>query len=94
VGRLIPVPAGYSSDGFHPAISDPAQHATSTRMPTEDDFRQVREAYLRLAPEPGHFEAFAELIPGAQLAVLPGATHIGGAAPGDLIVPLVSRFLS
>jgi pimeloyl-ACP methyl ester carboxylesterase len=137
VGRLIPVSAGYASDGFHQEISDPAQHATSTRMPTEEDFRQMREAYERLAPDPGHFEEFAakasqaagslkgwtaaelgsitaptllvfgdhdfirlehavqmhELIPGAQLAVLPGATHMGVLRRADLIVPLVTGFL-
>ena len=138
VGRLIAMSAGYASDGFHPEISDPAQWATSTRMPTADDFAQMREAYTRLAPDPGHFEAFAaktsqaannfkgwtaaelgrisaptllvfgdrdfirlehavqmhELIPGAQLAVLPGATHMGVLRRADLVVPLVTGFLS
>jgi pimeloyl-ACP methyl ester carboxylesterase len=138
VGRLISVSAGYASDGFHPEISDPARYATSTRMPTADDFRQMREAYDRLAPDPGHFEQFAvktsraannlkgwtaaelgrisaptllvfgdhdfirlehavrmhELIPGAQLAVLPGTTHMGVLRRADLIVPLVTGFLN
>ena len=137
VGRLILVSVSYASDGFYPEISDPAQHATSTRMPTEEDFRQMREAYARLAPDPGHFEEFAAktshaaghhkgwtaaelggitaptllvfgdhdfirlehavqmhaLIPGAQLAVLPGATHMGVLRRTDLIVPLVTGFL-
>jgi pimeloyl-ACP methyl ester carboxylesterase len=137
VGRLIPVSVSYASDGFHPEISDPAQYATSTRMPTEDDFRQMRETYARLAPDPGHFDEFAAktsqaagslkgwtaaelgsitaptllvfgdhdfvrlehavqvhgLIPGAQLAVLPGATHMGVLRRTDLIVPLVAGFL-
>lgn len=137
VGRLIAVSVSYAGDGFHPEISDPAQHATSTRMPTEEDFRQMREAYERLAPDPGHFEVFAaktsqaantlrgwtaaelgsitaptllvfgdhdfirlehavrmhELITGAQLAVLPGATHMGVLRRADLIVPLVAGFL-
>lgn len=137
VSRLIPVSVSYARDGFHQEISDPAQHATSTRMPTEEDFRQMREAYLRLAPDPGHFEQFAAktsqaannqkgwtaaelgsitaptllvlgdhdfirlehavqmhgLIPGAQLAVLPGATHMGVLRRTDLMVPLVTGFL-
>ena len=137
VGRLIPASAGYASDGFHREISDPARHATSTRMPTEEDFRQMREDYLRLAPDPGHFGEFAAkvsqaanhhkgwtpgelggitaptllvfgdhdfirlehavqmhaLIPGAQLAVLPGTTHMGVLRRADLIVPLVAGFL-
>lgn len=29
-----------------------------TQMPTEDDFREMREAYLKAAPAPGHFEEF------------------------------------
>jgi hypothetical protein len=33
------------------------------------------------------------LIPGAQLAVLPGATHVRVLRRADLIVPLVSEFL-
>jgi pimeloyl-ACP methyl ester carboxylesterase len=137
VGKLIAISVSYGADGYHQEISDPAQHATSTRMPTENDFRQMREAYERLAPDPGHFDAFAAkasqavgafpgwtpdelgsiaapallvvgdhdfvrlehavqahaLIPGAQLAVLPGATHMGVLRRADLIVPLVSGFL-
>ena len=137
VGRIILASVGYASDGFHAEISDPAQHATSTRMPTAEDFRQMREAYARLAPDPDHFEAFAAktsqaaaslkgwtaaelaglsaptllvfgdhdfirlehavemhgLIPGAQLAVLPGATHMAVMRRTDLIVPLVRDFL-
>ena len=138
VGRLILASVSYAPDGFHQEISDPARHATSTRMPTEEDFRQMREAYARLAPDPGHFDAFAAkvsqaagnlkgwtagelggigaptllvfgdhdfvrlehavemhgLIPGAQLAVLPGATHMGVLRRADLIVPLVRDFLA
>lgn len=136
IGRLIAVSVGYGPDGYHAEISDPARHATSTRMPTAGDFRQMREAYGRLAPEPGHFDAFAAktsraagsmswtaadlgrisvptllvfgdhdfirlehavemagLIPGAQLAVLPGATHMGVMRRAGLMVPLVRDFL-
>jgi len=137
VGRIILASISYGPDGFHPEISDPAQHATSTRMPTAEDFQQMREAYDRLAPDPGHFDAFAAktsqaaaslkgwsaeelgrigapallvfgdhdfirlehavemhgLIPGAQLAVLPGTTHMGVMRRADLIVPLVRDFL-
>jgi pimeloyl-ACP methyl ester carboxylesterase len=137
VGRLIPVSVSFASDGNHQEISDPARHATSTRMPTEEDFRQMREAYMRVAPDPGHFDVFWAkvgqaangfkgwtpgelgsitaptllvfgdhdfvrlehavqvhgLIPGAQLAVLPGATHVGVLRRADLVVPLVNGFL-
>jgi len=137
VGRLIPVSVSYAADGYHQEITDPARHATSTRMPTEEDFRQMREAYLRVAPDPGHFDVFwakvgqaangfkgwtpgelgsiaaptllvfgdhdfvrlehavqvHALIPGAQLAVVPGATHVGVLRRADLVVPLVNGFL-
>ena len=136
VGRLIAASAGYSSDGYHAEISDPARWATSTRMPTAEDFRQMREAYERLAHDPGHFDAsqakigqaagsmswtaaelgrigaptllvfgdhdfirlehaveMSGLIPGAQLAVLPGTTHMGLLRRADLMVPLVRDFL-
>ena len=137
VGRLVPVSVSFASDGYHQEISDPALHATSTRMPTEEDFRQMREAYARVAPDPGHFDVFWAkvgqaansfkgwtpgelgsitaptllvfgdhdfvrlehavqvhgLIPGAQLAVLPGATHVGVLRRADLVVPLVNGFL-
>jgi len=136
VGRLIVASAGYNSDGTHPEIMDPAQWATSTRMPTAEDFRQMQEAYGRVAPDPGHFEAFrartgqaagsmswtpaelgrisaptllifgdhdfirldhavemSELIPGAQLAVLPGATHMDVLRRTDLMIPLIQGFL-
>jgi pimeloyl-ACP methyl ester carboxylesterase len=137
VGRIVLASVSCASDGYHAEISDPAQHATSTRMPTAEDFREMREAYARLAPNPGHFEAFAAkvsqaagslkgwtagelggigaptllvfgdhdfirlehavemhaLIPGAQLAVLPGTTHMDVMRRTDLIVPLVRDFL-
>ena len=136
VGRLIVASAGYNSDGTHPEIMDPAQWATSTRMPTAEDFRQMQEAYARVAPDPGHFDAFrartgqaagsmswtpaelgrigaptllifgdhdfitcehavemSELISGAQLAVLPGATHMDVLRRADLMIPLIRGFL-
>jgi pimeloyl-ACP methyl ester carboxylesterase len=136
VGRLVVASAGYNADGTHAEIADPARWATSTRMPTADDFQLMREAYERVAPDPGYFDAFrartgqaagsmtwtaAELgrisaptllifgdhdfirlehavemqglIPGAQLAVLPGATHMDVLRRADLMVPLVRGFL-
>jgi len=136
VGRLIAASVGYSPDGTHAEISDPARWATSTRMPTAGDFEQMRAAYQRVAPDPGHFDEFrahtgqaagsmswtpaelgrigaptllifgdhdfiklehavemAGLIPGAQLAVLPGATHMGVLRRADLMIPLIQGFL-
>ena len=138
VNRLILASVSTAPDGMHEEITDPARHATSTRMPTAADFQQMQDAYARLAPDPGHFGAFAAkasqavgslkgwtatelggitaptllvfgdhdfirlehavemhgLIPGAQLAVLPGATHMAVMRRADLIVPLVRDFLS
>jgi pimeloyl-ACP methyl ester carboxylesterase len=138
VNRLILASVSCAADGMHEEITDPARHATSTRMPTAEDFKQMRDAYARLAPDPDHFDAFAAkasqavgsfkgwtaeelgdiaaptllvfgdhdfirlehavethgLIPGAQLAVLPGATHMAVMRRADLIVPLLRDFLS
>jgi pimeloyl-ACP methyl ester carboxylesterase len=136
VGRLITASVGYNADGTHAEISDPAHWATSTRMPTAEDFEQMRAAYQRVAPDPGHFEAsrarigqaaghmswtaaelgrigaptllifgdhdfiklehaveMSELISGAQLAVLPGATHMDVLRRADLMIPLIRGFL-
>jgi pimeloyl-ACP methyl ester carboxylesterase len=135
VGRIVLASVSYAPGGLHAEIADPARHATSTRMPTAEDFRQMREAYYRLAPDPGDFDELAArdgqvgsrgwtaaelgrigvpallvfgdhdffrlehavemhaLIPGAQLAVLPGTTHMGIMRRADLMVPLVRGFL-
>jgi pimeloyl-ACP methyl ester carboxylesterase len=137
VGHVILASVSYAAGGFHEEITDPARHATSTRMPTEADFNEMREAYARVAPDPGHFGAFAEktsqaagslqgwtaaelggitapvllifgdhdfiklehavemhgLIPGAQLAILPHATHMDVMRRTNLILPMVQDFL-
>jgi pimeloyl-ACP methyl ester carboxylesterase len=58
VGRLLLAGTHFRSAGYHSDIRDPRQWATSTRMPTENDFKQMRDAYVEVAPDPGHFEAF------------------------------------
>jgi pimeloyl-ACP methyl ester carboxylesterase len=137
VDHLIAASVAYSADGFLPEIMDPSQFGVSTRLPTADDFQQMRDAYASVAPDPGHFDAFLQktsaaaatakgwtpeqlgsitartmlvfgdhdffklehaismrdLIPGAQLAVLPGTTHMDVLRRADLTVPLVSGFL-
>jgi pimeloyl-ACP methyl ester carboxylesterase len=124
-------------DGLHEDLTDPERQATSTRMPTQQDFTDFREAYLRLSPHPEHFDDFLaslstsdadtqgwsdeqlaritspvllvlgdrdfttvehgalmqRLIPGAQLAVLPGTTHMQVTRRADLILPMLDRFL-
>jgi pimeloyl-ACP methyl ester carboxylesterase len=46
-------------DGYHPDITDPSRWATSTRMPTTEDFAAMHREHARLAP-PGDagLEAF------------------------------------
>ena len=124
-------------DGLHEDLTDPAKQATSTRMPTQQDFSDFRDAYLRLSPHPDHFEDFLamlsqsnadtrgwsdeqlaaitaptllvlgdrdfttvehgalmlQLIPGSQLAVLPGTTHMEVTRRADLLLPMLARFL-
>jgi pimeloyl-ACP methyl ester carboxylesterase len=106
------------------------------RMPTPADFQAMREAYEKVAPDPGHFDEFAvknstmvhefpgwteelrslvaptllifgdrdfspvrdavelfELLPHAQLAVLPGTTHVGVPRRSGELLPLITRFL-
>jgi pimeloyl-ACP methyl ester carboxylesterase len=40
-----------------------------------------------------HAVEMSELIPGAQLAVLPGATHMDVLRRPDLMIPLIQGFL-
>ena len=139
-GRVRSVVAASVSvrpDGLHEDLTDPDKQATSTRMPTQQDFIDFREAYLRLSPHPEHFDEFLaalsasnadtqgwtdeqlarisspvllvlgdrdfttvehgalmqRLIPGAQLAVLPGTPHIQVTRRADLLLPMLDRFL-
>lgn len=58
VHRLVLASTHYRPEGQHEELRDPTLWATSTRMPTESDFREMTEAYERVAPDPGHFEDF------------------------------------
>ncbi|MGZ4600057.1 MAG: alpha/beta fold hydrolase [Oryzihumus sp.] len=58
VRSVVPVSASVRPDGMHEDLTDPAKQATSTRMPTQQDFIEFRDAYLRLSPHPEHFDAF------------------------------------
>src|SRR3954453_1730274 len=60
-GRVRSVVAASVSirpEGMHEALRDPAKMATSTRLPTQQDFADFSEAYRRLSPHPEHFEEF------------------------------------
>ncbi len=106
------------------------------RMPTPADFQAMRDAYVAVAPDPGHWDDFAarasamvhehpastdelrslhtptmllfgdrdfsplpdvlelfDLLPDAQLAVLPGTTHVGVAQRTREVLALITPFL-
>ena len=67
VRSVVPISGSVRPDGMHPDLTDPTKFATSTRMPTQEDFAEFAEAYQRLSPHPEHFEEFM-----ATLSVIPG----------------------
>lgn len=137
VRSLVPISASVRPDGMHEDLTDPAKQATSTRMPTAQDFADFQAAYQRLSPHPDHFMDFLtslsqntadsqgwsdeqlaamtaptlivlgdhdfvtiehaalmqHLIPGSQLAVLPGTTHMEATRRVELLLPMLDRFL-
>ena len=58
VRSVVPVSVSVRRDGMHPDLGDPAKFATSTRMPTQQDFADFQEAYQRLSPHPERFGDF------------------------------------
>ena len=137
VRSVVPMSIVVRPDGQHEELADPSKHATSTRMPTAQDFADMTDAYKRLSPHPDHFDDFLamlsgvasqlegwsdeqlagvtaptllmigdrdfttvehgavmlELIPGSQLAVLPGTTHMTITRRADLVLPILTAFL-
>jgi pimeloyl-ACP methyl ester carboxylesterase len=137
VRRVVAASASVRPDGMHEDLTDPAKMATSTRMPTAQDFADMKAAYERLSPHPEHFDEFLatmsasaadlqgwsdeqlagitasvlivqgdrdfttvehaalmlQLIPGSQLAVLPGTTHMQVTRRAELLLPMLERFL-
>jgi pimeloyl-ACP methyl ester carboxylesterase len=137
VRAVVAASVSVRPDGLHEDLTDPERQATSPRMPTQQDFVDFQQAYLRLSPHPEHFEEFLatlstssadargwsdeqlarisspvllllgdrdfttvehgalmlQLIPGSQLAVLPGTTHMQVTRRADLLLPMLDRFL-
>jgi pimeloyl-ACP methyl ester carboxylesterase len=58
VRSVVAASASVRPDGMHEDLTDPERMATSTRMPTPQDFADFTEAYRRLSPHPDHFEEF------------------------------------
>lgn len=134
---VVPISASVRPDGAHPDLADPSTYATSTIMPTAQDFADMAEAYARLSPHPERFNdlpmrtmktvegwtgwtdeqlaavtaptlivlgdndfalpahgaLMKELIPGSQLAILPGTTHMQAPRRADLLLPMLDVFL-
>jgi pimeloyl-ACP methyl ester carboxylesterase len=134
---VVAISASVRPEGTHPDLSDPSTYATSTRMPTEQDFADMAAAYAAVAPHPerfadlparsmtslngwngwsdeqlagitapvlivvgdhdfttsAHAAVMQELIPGSQLAILPGTTHMQAPRRADLLVPMFAAFL-
>jgi pimeloyl-ACP methyl ester carboxylesterase len=131
VGKLIVA----SADAHRPPGRESAP-LSDDRMPTPADFQGWRDAYEKVAPDPGHFDEFAaktsalvhefpgwtdelrslqaptllifgdrdfsplpdvvelfELLPNAQLAVLPRTTHVGVMRRPRDVFALITPFL-
>jgi pimeloyl-ACP methyl ester carboxylesterase len=58
VRSIVAASASVRPDGMHEDLTDPARMATSTRLPTQQDFVDMRQAYERLSPHPEHFDEF------------------------------------
>jgi pimeloyl-ACP methyl ester carboxylesterase len=58
VRRVVAASASVRPEGTHEDLTDPAKMATSTRMPTAQDFADMQSAYKRLSPHPEHFDEF------------------------------------
>jgi pimeloyl-ACP methyl ester carboxylesterase len=58
VRSLVGASASVRPEGLHEDLTDPARHATSMRMPTQQDFADLHDAYQRLSPHPGRFADF------------------------------------
>jgi pimeloyl-ACP methyl ester carboxylesterase len=58
VRSVVPISEPVRPEGMHEDLRDPSRYATSTRMPTEQDFADMRETYARLSPHPEHFTEF------------------------------------
>jgi pimeloyl-ACP methyl ester carboxylesterase len=53
---VVAISASVRPEGMHPDLADPSTYATSTRMPTEQDFADMAAAYAKVAPHPERFD--------------------------------------
>src|SRR4051794_5696358 len=60
IRRVVAASVSVRPDGLHEDLTDPAKMATSTRMPTQQDFHDFQQAYRELSPHPEHFDEFLQ----------------------------------
>lgn len=58
VRNVVPISISVRPEGLHEDLRDPSRHATSSRLPTQQDFTDFTEEYRRLSPHPDHFDEF------------------------------------
>jgi pimeloyl-ACP methyl ester carboxylesterase len=81
-GRVVAAATHARADGYHSEIFE--MDATSDRLPTEDDFREMYAAYVAVAPNPDGFEAFA-----AKASALPQRMNWSAADLGSVRSPVL-----
>ncbi|MGW2420596.1 alpha/beta fold hydrolase [Streptomyces sp. NPDC001709] len=85
VGRLVLASAPYRQDGFHPESQDPA--SGSSRLPSQEDFQEIADAYAAVAPRPERFQDLLAKCSAVAHAPLPWtADDLRGLRPPTLLV--------
>ncbi|MFJ6390975.1 alpha/beta fold hydrolase [Streptomyces sp. NPDC091972] len=69
VGRLALAATMYTQEGVHDDVRVPDYG--SPRLPSQDDFRRMADAYAAVAPRPEHFQDFLAKVSAAAHAPLP-----------------------
>jgi pimeloyl-ACP methyl ester carboxylesterase len=69
VGRLVLASTHYAQDGYHDEVRTP--DFSSPLLPSQDDFREMTDAYKAVAPDPEHFQDFLAKCATAAQAPLP-----------------------
>jgi pimeloyl-ACP methyl ester carboxylesterase len=65
--KAVPISASVRTEGgMHADFASPESMATSTRMPTQEDFGAMAGAYARLSPTPENFEGFMAKMQGGE----------------------------
>ena len=85
--KVVAISASVRPEGAHPDLADPSTYATSTRMPTADDFAAMAAAYNDVAPHPERFDD----LPARSMTSMTGWTgwtdeQLGGITSPTLIV--------